>query len=400
MSTGRDVPGGGSGGGAGGFPPSTFHQGTALNMYGGPSSISDSTPSSSSFASSSPYAFTPSRILPELPPAIHLSHAPPSVPSTFLPSYYPEGRHSDQTLPSSFAGTSASTSSSPIYPSFPSPRSSFSTIPPPPRAQEIGASQDLHDAYHRLSQSGPSSKHLLDGVNMSPPRAPRPVAIPTYEFSPGSLPAVLPEARPWLPKEREWQEVSLFDQLLGGGSGTGGGSGSNPPATGNMAGSDVARENPHGITTVGVGTGSGTGAGANGRGQEQFASGPGSNPSSRRESDIGAGLGLPPIQSGNFARDYSMSEGIPKSAGYPGMMYGSVALPDGSLPSPTLGTSDGDLFVGPDEYAQVRNGTLSLDHLGPTRTPYCRPSCALPLTLTLALTLACPPRFRVLRMYD
>ncbi|RSH94665.1 hypothetical protein EHS25_004470 [Saitozyma podzolica] len=120
-----------------------------------------------------------------------------------------------------------------------------------------------------------------------------------------------------------------------------------------MAGSDVARENPHGITTVGVGTGSGTGAGANGRGQEQFASGPGSNPSSRRESDIGAGLGLPPIQSGNFARDYSMSEGIPKSAGYPGMMYGSVALPDGSLPSPTLGTSDGDLFVGPDEYAQA-----------------------------------------------
>lgn len=358
--------------------------------------MSDSTPSSSSFASSSPYAFTPSRILPELPPAIHLSHAPPSVPSTFLPSYYPEGRHSDQTLPSSFAGASASTSSSPIYPSMPSPRSSFSTIPPPPRAQGIetgGGPRDLHDAYHRLSQSGPSSKHLLDGVNMSPPRAPRPVAIPTYEFSPGSLPAVLPEAKPWLPKEREWQEVSLYDQLLGGGGGTGGGSGSNPPTTGNMTGGDVAQGNSHGITTVGVGTGSGAGANGRGQGQGQFASG--SNPSSRRESEIGAGLGLPPIQSGHFARDYSMSEGIPKSAGYPGMMYGSVALPDGSLPSPTLGTSDGDLFVGPDEYAQVRNRPLSLDDLGPTRTPHCRPSCAL--SLTLSPTLAYPPRFPVFR---
>jgi hypothetical protein len=36
------------------------------------------------------------------------------------------------------------------------------------------------------------------------------------------------------------------------------------------------------------------------------------------------------------------------------MMYGNLSLPDGALPSPSIGVNDNGFFVSGEEYAQVR----------------------------------------------
>ncbi|KAK4688300.1 hypothetical protein P7C73_g1811, partial [Tremellales sp. Uapishka_1] len=114
-------------------------------------------------------------------PSPHSSHpqAPGLPPSTFLPSYYAEGR-SMQAL---------------SQPDYHSPA-----------------------AWEKLALAGPSSRHLLDGVPLPlrPTNNTPPPALPSYEIPSDYAMGVLPiPPQPWLPKSRSpWNEVPLFDEHL------------------------------------------------------------------------------------------------------------------------------------------------------------------------------------------
>ncbi|ORY27434.1 hypothetical protein BCR39DRAFT_538007 [Naematelia encephala] len=154
--------------------PSSAHTSTSSSSY-------SATPRSTNSISDLP--FTPNhhhrRIM---SPSIHTHLPPPSVPSTFLPSYYPESRNNDA-LPSHLASSAESAT-----------RSTYS-----------------------LGSSG----HLLDGVAMkSPPRQPRHTAIPTYEISSpdAATRSLLPAG--WDRSEKSWNywgpscHLDLPDSLL------------------------------------------------------------------------------------------------------------------------------------------------------------------------------------------
>ena len=117
----------------------------------------------------------------------------PIVPSTFLPSYYPDSR---ERLP------------------LPSQRNMASL-----KTRSIShTAQDVD----RISASGPSNRHLLDGVKFetSPPRPSRPtINTPTYDISPTAYTRNLyPNINPWVPKKRgEWNELPFE---IEGGSGS------------------------------------------------------------------------------------------------------------------------------------------------------------------------------------
>lgn len=176
------------------MPPPLQVQQALLNL--GHLSTSDSTPCSSDTSGSSPHPISPliasyassSRgpglgLGPDPQAYSHIRHSssplyqsesqlhpPPSVPSTFLPSYYPEGRY-NSALPSS------------LTPRFDDPTSSSSPV------------MSIHSPlnWERQSQAGPSTRHLLDGVPLrSPPRLKRPLGPPSYEITPESIASSLP----------------------------------------------------------------------------------------------------------------------------------------------------------------------------------------------------------------
>ena len=133
----------------------------------------DTTPSNGSASSTHPPTPTSPAGFND-PPRSIFGHRSPSVPSTFLPSYYPESRHSS------------------ILPSH----------------RSDGEASRLPDVKQRgrIVGTDPSTRHLLDGVAIFPPRPPRSVASPTYEIPPDPFSRVL------APVHRQWPTMSTDGQ--------------------------------------------------------------------------------------------------------------------------------------------------------------------------------------------
>ena len=136
-------------------------------------------------------------------------NAPPlqmstSVPSTFLPSYYPTSRDPDfSSFPSSTTGSgSGSGPSSTVH----GHSHSFHALSQfHPLSSTSVRPGDSPTNIERLSAAGPSTRHLLDGIDMpNPPRPPQPSASTSLSTS--------------------WQyggSLSPFSAFDTGGSGTG-----------------------------------------------------------------------------------------------------------------------------------------------------------------------------------
>ena len=153
--------------------------------------VGDSTPTPSSSGSTLTTPQSATFSLDHLP-----DHPHPCVPSTFLPSYYPDSRDRLPLLPSQQHQQNAGTIS---------------------RAGPHSAAD-----VDRISASGPSTRHLLDGVALasSPLRPSGPtMTTPTYDLSPTAYTGGLPQQiNTWVPKRRgEWNDLPFGD--LGEGSG-------------------------------------------------------------------------------------------------------------------------------------------------------------------------------------
>ena len=112
-----------------------------------------------------------------------------SVPSTFLPSYYPISRDPDFT---SFAFSTAGGSGSGSGSSSNAPNSfhGFSQSHPTPSSFASTAGRpglpqsESPETIERLSAAGPSTRHLLDGVDIAhPPRPPQPSTATSFSAS-------------------------------------------------------------------------------------------------------------------------------------------------------------------------------------------------------------------------
>ena len=259
-----------------------------------------SSSSSSSSSSASPNPFTQSPLRPQSAQFFHRPPAP-DVPSTFLPSYYPEGRYAslDRDLNLSGNGTG-----------YASPNHSPAT-------------------WEALSQAGPSSRHLLDGTNIIEPHPPRArgkeigreMRPPEYRISPASIAS------------------SLINNAATT-SGTGSGSGSFPmdPALQNQSNSGSGSGNPHGND-------SGGGGGGGGGGRYH----PYSHPIQRSSSGTGTGGGG---GSGPSRNNTTIPEPAPNSTAYPGNMYTNIPLPERPDLEPWERMGAGVEITGED-YAQV-----------------------------------------------
>ena len=154
-------------------------------------------------------------------------HPHPSVPSTFLPSYYPDSR--DRLPLPSEIGRGRNN---------PEQRSARHSMP---SAQDFDSTRIRHNSHSaaevdRISAAGPSTRHLLDGVDLDhPPRPSRPTDdTPAYDLeheaysrplSPGSL------ATRHMYHRGEWNELPFdaqFPDAMSGGSGNGDGPGLGP----------------------------------------------------------------------------------------------------------------------------------------------------------------------------
>ncbi len=282
------------------FPLTSLVGDTPSSNGSGTSPHSGSTPSSSTYSG-------------DLPPSL-MSHRLPSVPSTFLPSYYPESRHTD-TLPSHRPSTSGESS-----------------------RYDPTADQDKSVA------SDPSNKHLLEGVAISPPRPPRNIVSPTYDLSPGLFSRDLPPVpRPWSSRSRGmWYETSIFDMKAGG---EGGASPSQPHTrSGSPRDPTLSLESPHSRPPD------------NSRLSGSAPSpsmGPPASPH-RRGSQSGQSLAPPQPSSRGSYSGTNLPEAVPQSASYPGMLYGSVSLAEnGLLGTPSFGSSSAEGKVTGEDYAQV-----------------------------------------------
>lgn len=193
------------------------------------------------------------------------------------------------------------------------------------------SSSTLHNpaAVDRISASGPSHRHLLDGValNSPPPRPDRPsAATPTFELSPaaysGSLPPSLGSSWSMGGGKRsrgEWNDLSFIDPAL---SGIGGGSGSLGSSLGMQYTGSSSLPNHSGTPFS-----SSTQGGSNGYGdQDQYAS---------RSYSNGNGLSNP----------------SPGSMGYPGSLFGNVPLSDGAL---SQSWNSEEVNISGEDYARVR----------------------------------------------
>lgn len=264
---------------------------------------------SSSSSSSSPNSFPQSPIRPSSAQFLHHQPAVPDVPSTFLPSYYPEGRYASLDRELGLSGNGISE-----YP----PRNHS------PATWEI------------LSQAGPSSRHLLDGTNIIEPHPPharggkgkREMRPPEYRISPASIASSL------VNKAANTGSASAsfpMDPALQSSSGSGSGSGQ-----GNVHGSE---------------------SGGGGRGGRYH---PYSHPIDRSSSG-GAGGG-----STSKSNTYNTNNGnttipepTPNSTAYPGNMYANIPLPERPDLDPWERMGAGVEISGED-YAQVSVSLLSV----------------------------------------
>jgi hypothetical protein len=256
---------------------------------------------SSSSSSSSPNSFPQSPIR---PPSAQFFHQPPApdVPSTFLPSYYPEGRYAslDRDLNLSGNGTSG----------YPSPNHSPAT-------------------WEALSQAGPSSRHLLDGTNIIEPHPPRArgngvgreMRPPEYRISPASIAS------------------SLINKAATTVSGSASTSFPMDPALQTQSNSGSGSGNPHGNESGGGGGGA------------RYH--PYSHPVQRSSSGSGAGGG----GSGPSRNNTTIPEPSPNSNAYPGNMYTNVPLPERPDLEPWERMGAGVEIAGED-YAQVSYSTF------------------------------------------
>jgi len=271
---------------------------------------------SSSSSSSSPNSFPQSPIR---PPSAQFFHQPPAadVPSTFLPSYYPEGRYAslDRDLNLSGNGTG-----------YRSPNHSPAT-------------------WEALSQAGPSSRHLLDGTNIIEPHPPhargkgigREMRPPEYRISPASIAS------------------SFINKAATTGSGSASTSFPMDPALQSQSNSASGSGNPHGNDS------GGGGGGAGGRYH------PYSHPVQRSSSGSGAGGG----GSGPSRNNTTIPEPSPNSNAYPGNMYTNIPLPERPDLEPWERMGAGVEITGED-YAQVGHSTfgeIQTDETGTRNLP-------------------------------
>lgn len=251
---------------------------------------------SSSSTSSSPNSFpqSPHGANPfARPPSQLAMHHAPEVPSTFLPSYYPEGRYAS--LDNELSGAAPSAG--------------------PSNALFDDGSMRSHSpaTWEKLSQAGPSTRHLLDGINITDPhpRTSRDLAPPSYRITPGSIASSLVPinrisgASSAFPMDTSLQSVTSTPHSLGTDSSGGGGAG--------------GRYHPYS------------------RDRDTYGSvSMSSTPSS--------------LSRNNTYSNTTMPEPTPSSAAYPGNMYGNVPIAE----RPEVGSwdrSEGELSS--EDYARV-----------------------------------------------
>lgn len=276
---------------------------------------------SSSSSSSSPKSFAQSPIRPSS--AHFLYHQPPAadVPSTFLPSYYPEGRYASLDRDFGLSGNG--------LPEYPPRNHSPST-------------------WELLSQAGPSSRHLLDGTNIIEPHPPhartgkgglREMRPPQYRISPSSIASSLVnKAATAGPNSASFP----MDPTLHSSSASGSGSGSN---------------NAHVNDPGGGGAGGGGGGGGGGAGTRYH---PYSQPIARSSSGGGGGAGGPPSKNNTYnnnTNNTTIPEPLPNSTAYPGNIYANIPLPERPDQDPWERMGAGVEITGED-YAQVSPSTI------------------------------------------
>lgn len=245
---------------------------------------------SSSSSSSSPNSFAQSPIRPSSAQFLHQPPAP-DVPSTFLPSYYPDGRYASLDRELNLSGNGIG--------EYPTPYHSPAT-------------------WELLSQAGPSSRHLLDGTNIIEPHPPharggkggrREMKPPEYRISPASIASSFVNSAPTGSASGSGSASTSFpmDPALQTPTNSGSGSG---PGPGQAQGND----------SNGNGGGGGGGGGGNGRYH------PYSNPVQRSSSGGAGGGGSGPTR--NIYNHTNIPEPSSNSAAYPNNMYANIPIPD------------------------------------------------------------------------
>jgi hypothetical protein len=276
---------------------------------------------------------------------------PPSVPSTFLPSYYPDSR--EPLLPSQQQQAQ-----------LPQPQTSGTGL----RLAGSRTSSHTPAEVDRISASGPSTRTLLDGVALhSPPRPARPSTnTPTYDLSPStysytpplSLPGTIP---PWIPKRKaEWNEMPFAEPSYDGGAG-GAGSGSAGPSSASSSHAhfstyphshsrspstnhpDFLGHAPSSVHTQPHANGYATSSASRSYSNPTGTSTPNSGIGGRFDGGGGGGIGGVPNP---------LVDPTPHSIGYPGMLYGQVPLPESALAPLPPWTGDETKVTGED-YARV-----------------------------------------------
>ena len=262
---------------------------------------------SSSSSSSSPNSFPQSPVRPSSAQFFHQPPAP-DVPSTFLPSYYPEGRYASHDRDLNITGNGIG---------YPSPNHSPAT-------------------WEALSQAGPSSRHLLDGTNIIEPHPPHPRGKGV--------------GREMRPPEYRISPASIASSLINKAATTSGSGSSFPmdPALQTLSNSGSGSGNPHGNESGGGGGGGGSGGG-------RYH--PYSHPIQRSSPGTGTGGG----GSGPSRSNTTIPDPSPNSNAYPGNMYTNIPLPERPDLEPWERMGAGVEITGED-YAQV---SLSIFADGP-----------------------------------
>jgi hypothetical protein len=233
---------------------------------------------------------------------------PPVVPSTFLPSYYPNSRDR--------------------LPALPSQRQNQRTI-----------SRSAADV-DRVSASGPSHRHLLDGVAMSsPPRPAQPSAsTPIYDLSPAAYNLTIPAFDSGPAKRRSGLQPA--DPYVGSPGEGGGGSGT--AAGGPYSSGLIPKLSSTSLSNYAQGVSSQSRA-------EQSQS---RYPSTYTDSYPGS---YTPATA-------ALSDPTPNSVNYPGTMFGNLGLPESVLAPPPPWNPDVAKVTGED-YSKVSCPTQIINNV-------------------------------------
>lgn len=263
-----------------------------------------SSSSTSSSPNSSPQSPHRNQLLIRPPSQLAMHHAP-EVPSTFLPSYYPEGRYAslDHEL-SGGAGPMAGPSNS-----------------------LFGETARSHTpaTWEKLSQAGPSTRHLLDGININDPhpRTSRDLDPPSYRITPGSIASsIVPNARMAASSSSGFPMDPLLQSLTS----TPNTHGSDSPAGGSGGGGGGSRYHPY----------------TRDRDNNNYGS--------------SSMTSTPNSLSRNNYSNTTMPEPTPSSAAYPGNMYGNVPIAERAELDP-WDRAEGELTS--EDYARVSQVPLS-----------------------------------------